>query len=122
MILNLTPYDVDDSHREAGVREPPAALRKAVRDLLAFDGVPDPDTVHWRARVLANHVCTSVRPRPEAAVIDGPSFLMAPLERELRKAGIRPVHSVVRKETEDAGPFFKTFTRYRHLGFVEGRG
>lgn len=102
MIYNLTyeKIDKDDMPRDSkGTRieivEPKSVDKIQIRRLLSFTKLPDANTLRERAVELARIAERAHSKTGKAlpvALISGPSFLISPLERELRTKDIWPVH------------------------------
>lgn len=85
-IANLTTQAPTPEQSAEGVSAPEPAVAAA----LAFDGLPNAVELRQRAVLLAD----MARARgAEAALIDGPGYLMSALERALQEAGIRAYYA-----------------------------
>ena len=125
MILNMTQHPATSDQLAAGVVDLPTPAEVAkLRELLTFDDVPTPELVRCRAAEIA-YIATNPRFREDgtrpAAMIGGALWLMAPLARELRGWGIRPLFAFSAREVVDEmlpdGSVRKTAI-FRHKGFV----
>lgn len=115
-ILNLTQHPATEEQISAGVVEP--ENKKAIQDLLTFTGIPTREEIVDRAKKLAEiaHEFGASK-----TMIGGVPYLMGPLEKELRFAGIIPVYAysdrVSIEEIIDGKVVKKSI--FKHLGFVE---
>lgn len=116
-IVNLTQHAATPDQVATSVFEP--ADKRAVQTLLTFGEVPTSETMIERARKLAD---IAKEAGAEAAMIGGAPYFMAPLEKMLVVAGIRPLYSFTRREAVDEkqpdGSVKKTQV-FRHVGWVE---
>jgi len=87
-----------------------------VSALLNFTDIPGEGDISERARALAKLANRS------RAMIGGAPYLMASLERELRRLAITPLYSFTARESVEVvqpdGSVRKTAI-FRHVGFVE---
>ncbi len=116
-IFNLTQHAATPDQVQAGVVEP--ADKPAVGKLLTFDTAPDQRELQRRAAELAAMVADAGYP---AAMIGGAPYLMAPLEKALREAGIKPVYSFSeRRSSEQTQPdgSVRKVNVFVHVGWVE---
>lgn len=132
-ILNLTQHLATAEQRDAGVVDLPPAERETLQALLTFDRLPTGEQVFGAAkdiaalaaRIIADPLdVTGKAPLPRV-MIGGAPFLMADLERALRKQGIVAVYAFsVRESVEQAQPdgSVKKTAVFRHRGFVESEG
>ena len=120
MILNLTQHSASPEQVAAGVVDLEGTELALLKTHLDFLRLTD------RADVLS--VASFITGLAEVkgathAMIGGAPFLMGPLEKELRGAGIVPLYAFsVRESVEEKtadGSIRKTAV-FRHLGFVEG--
>lgn len=122
MVLNLTQHQATSEQRAAGVFDlHPQHLAK-LRDLLTFDALPSPEDVALDAEIAADLAAdVAAVAGCRRIMIGGAPFLMATLERELRKRGLVPVYAFSRRESVEEtmpdGTVRKT-TVFRHEGFV----
>jgi len=118
-ILNLTRHPATPEQKAAGVVDFSEEGRRQFSRLLTFDELPSSDEIWQRALLIAS---SAKRDDPEAAMIGGAPFLMAPLEKALRMVGITPLYAFSRREAVEEtlpdGSVKKTQV-FRHLGFVE---
>jgi hypothetical protein len=116
-IFNLTQHAATPDQVRAGVVEP--ADKRAVSTLLTFDAAPDQGELARRASALAAMAAAAGTP---AAMIGGAPYLMAPLERALKAAGIKPVYSFSERRSEEQtqpdGSVRKVQV-FQHVGWVE---
>jgi len=116
-IFNLTQHMATAQQAAQGVVEP--ADKRAVSALLTFDTAPDQGELTRRAAELAAMAANVGYP---AAMIGGAPYLMAPLERALRAAGIKPVYSFSeRRSSEQSQPdgSVRKVNVFVHVGWVE---
>ena len=120
-ILNLTQHKASPTQADAGVVDLPASRSEELRGLLTFDVAPQPGDVCRRAKSIAR---LATRPQaggtPEAAMIGGAMWLMAPLARELRARGIKPLFSFSVRAVEEVaqGEETRKVSIFRHQEFV----
>lgn len=128
MIVNLTQHTATPEQVVQGVVDLPDEVRQALVAALTFEELPTMADVEDAADVVAELACQNGlggddgdSPWPEAAMIGGAPFLMAPLEAALRSRGIKPVYAFSRREsveiTKPDGSVVKTNV-FRHVGFV----
>ena len=116
-IYNLTQHPASAEQVSAGVVEP--ADKRAVGTVLTFDTAPDGAELARRAAEFAAMAATA---GASAAMIGGAPYFMAPLERALRAAGIKPVYSFsTRESVEQTRPdgSVQKVAVFRHTGWVE---
>ena len=116
-ILNLTQHLASGEQISAGVIEP--ADKRAVSSLLTFDTAPTGEELVRRAAELAAMAATV---GASAAMIGGAPYLMAPLEKALRGAGVTPLYSFsTRESVEQSQPdgSVRKVAFFRHTGWVE---
>lgn len=116
MILNLTQHVASPDQVEAGVAEPQD--KAAVQAALTFHGMPTREEILERCDILVG-IC-----KDEGAtevMIGGAMYLMAPLEKALRFARIKPMYAYSDRVSIDEVVDGKTVKRtvFKHLGFVE---
>jgi len=113
-MLNLTQHQATPEQMAAGVVEPED--KAAVQELLTFQNIPNSFKLESRAWELAK-----LAKGHESAMIGGAPYLMAPLEKALRKVGVIPFYSFSRRESVEEfqadGTVIKR-TAFRHVGFV----
>ncbi|MCF7936050.1 MAG: hypothetical protein K9L28_06905 [Synergistales bacterium] len=116
MIVNLTRHTATAEQTAEGVVEP--ANKALVVALLTFHRPPTAENLRMRAAELAQ--CAREQ-RADTALIGGAPYLMAPLERALRRWGVRPLYSFSRRVATEAlqedGSLQTTYT-FRHEAFV----
>lgn len=99
-IVNLTQHMGTAEQVSAGVFEP--ADKEQVKALITFTTAPSGTDMAERAEKLA-HI--ALDEGAEAAMIGGAPYLMAPIERALKAAGVRPCYSFTeRRGTETYDP------------------
>lgn len=129
MIINLTQHTATPEQVAAGVIDPPADAREAIRDLLTFHSTPSAVEISARAHDLAEIAAMtdlSITDASEfyarAAMIGGASWLMSALERELIQRCLQPLYAFsVRESKEEQQPdgSVKKVNVFKHAGFVE---
>lgn len=116
MIVNLTQHAATAEQKAAGVVEP--ADKALVQALITFDELPSAGEIRRRADELAQLAKAA---GVEVAMIGGAPFFMAPLEKSLRAAGVKPVYAFSKRESVDekqADGSVKKTQVFRHAGFV----
>lgn len=99
-IVNLTQHMATPEQLAAGVFEP--ANKERVKALITFTTAPTSAEIAERAEELAQ---IALDEGAEAAMIGGAPYFMAPVERALKAAGIRPCYSFTeRRATETVDP------------------
>jgi len=119
VIVNLTQHQPTPEQVAAGVS--PASAE--VSALLNFTDIPGEGDISERARALAKLANRSRTTCGQmSAMIGGAPYLMASLERELRRLAITPLYSFTARESVEVvqpdGSVRKTAI-FRHVGFVE---
>ena len=118
-ILNLTQHKADAAQKHEGVFEP--VNKNMVKELLTFTTIPSRDTLHRRAKALAN-VVAQFENYTGRVMIGGAPYLMPYLEDAIIDIGCTPVYAfTVRdsvEETLEDGTTIKKSV-FTHLGFVE---
>lgn len=119
MIVNLTQHQPTKEQVEAGVS--PASAEVAA--LLNFTEMPAEEDIIERAAALALAAKRAVvGGNIPQAMIGGAPYLMASLEKALRRQGIVPVYSFTARESveevQSDGSVKKTAV-FRHIGFIE---
>lgn len=123
-ILNLTQHTATPEQTEAGVIEPSAEDKQAIRGLLTFDSPPCREAMRGRAERLALIAKKYARGKHPVtlAMIGGAPFFMAHLEQAILDYGMRPVYAFSRREvietTQEDGSVAKRAV-FRHAGWVE---
>jgi len=115
-IINLTQHPATQDQIKAGVVEP--ANKKEVQNLLTFNQIPNRDEIIARAEALADIALASGYKK---ALIGGAPYLMAPLERALKKRGIEPLYAFsIREVVEQTLPdgSTKKISIFKHAGFI----
>ena len=126
-IVNLTQHPATAEQKAAGVADLPAEQRAELQQLLTFDAPPTAEDISARAHDIAELACYNGLAehdsiQPDAAMIGGALWLMAPLAEELRARGVKPVFAFTRREAEEqpqADGSVKKVAVFRHAGFVE---
>ncbi len=116
MILNLTQHPATPEQVAAGVVDLPAEQRAELCDLLTFEALPTRADIEGRAGAIANLVRSG-----DLAMIGGAPWLMAPLERQLVLAGVRPMYAFSTRESVEqtgADGSVKKVSVFRHAGFI----
>lgn len=116
-ILNLTQHAATPDQVSAGVVEP--SDKKAVGSLLTFHSAPDKGELSRRSDSLT---AMAVNAGVTTAMIGGAPYLMAPLEKALKAAGIMPVYSFSeRRSSEQTQPdgSVQKVNIFVHTGWVE---
>lgn len=127
-ILNLTMHPSSVEQLSDGVVDlPPKQLAK-LKELLIFKELPSVDAVQERAEKIVNLAIDNQiagedreSPFPDAAMIGGAPYLMAPLHQELDKATIEPLYAFsVRESIEKTLPDGRVYKTniFTHKGFV----
>lgn len=99
-ILNLTQHMATAEQGAAGVFEP--ADKEMVKALITFTTAPSGAEMTERAEALAR---IAFNAGAEAAMVGGAPYFMAPVERALKSAGVRPCYSFTeRRATETVDP------------------
>jgi hypothetical protein len=111
VILNLTQRKATSEQVKAGVVDMPAADHSTIRALLTFETMPTPAEIDSRAAVIAfvafyviNHGFEGEK--LSQVLIDGPSWLIPALIRDLKRGGMEPVfayHNQKGKKAKRAG-------------------
>jgi hypothetical protein len=129
-ILNLTQHPATPEQKAQGVEDLPALEREQLIRLLTFETIPSSGELKERAEAIACLCyqrdewarCEEEYARCDAAMIGGAPYLMAPLERALLAAGIKPLYAFSQRVSEEKvnpdGSVIKTQV-FKHLGFVE---
>lgn len=119
-IINLTQHPSTPEQRAAGVFDMEGDKLAKLKRYLTFDNPPSENEIYSRAATIAL-LAVGNKPCPDAAMIGGALWLMAPLARELRVQGITPLFAFSVRETEEQvqpdGSVRKTAV-FRHAGFV----
>jgi len=139
IILNLTQHSPAPEQVKAGVVEPSPELKLRIQKLLTFEELPTYEEVKLRARKLVEVVddylddlekrgIITTSPEGEAdyevygVMIGGAPYLMAPLEEELKKAGLKPLYAFSKRTVEEVlrpdGTVEKKAV-FKHVGFIE---
>lgn len=122
-ILNLTQHALTPEQIEAGVCEPTPEDKEFIKKLLTFNKsvIGNKKLIENRAYALVDVVNKNYADVWKV-LIGGAPFLMAPLERALKKCGYTPVYSftdrVSVETTQPDGSVVKTAI-FKHLGFIE---
>ena len=134
MILNLTQHAATSDQIDAGVRDLQGPAKAALVEAMTFQDLPSTEEIRERARAISGIAREALdalqegceaqgEPRPArlTAMIGGAPYLMGPLERALRAAGVDPVYAFSRRETvEEQQPdgTVKKVAIFRHAGWV----
>lgn len=103
MIINLTALPTTPAQIQAGVIEPTPADKLMLQQALTFERLPD----HWALRERAETLAMYARQAGyKSALIDGPSFFIAYLERALWDLSVRPLHAFEKGSAEFFGTEF----------------
>ena len=118
-MINLTKRSTTKAQAANGVVEPDD--KAAVQAALTFGLLPNAGELTRRANILA-----AIAAKCTQAMIDGPAYLMAPLEAALKASGIIPLYAFSGYESEEAihmhtGEVTMIQT-YKHIGFIIGQG
>lgn len=125
MIINLTQHTATPD--QTGVVDLRGDELFALRDALTFDALPTAEEIHRRAEYIAdlavhNGLGEEDDPFPDAAMIGGAPYLMAPLTDALRARGITPLFAFTAREVEEQpqpdGSVRKVAV-FRHRGWIE---
>lgn len=119
-IVNLTQHPATPEQKGAGVFDLDSGRYATLKRALDFSSVPTEALILIRASAIAT-IAANLQPRPDAAMIGGALWLMAPLARELRERGIQPLFAFsVRKVEEEVQPdgSIKKVAIFRHECFV----
>ena len=120
-ILNLTQHTGTPDQAGAGLQEPSPEQKKEILSLITFNEISDCSrkSILARANRLAQIALAS---GCSSAMIGGASYLQGTLEKELRFAGIVPVHAFTKRvgveEPTPEGGVKKTFV-FQFEGWVE---
>ncbi len=95
-ILNLTQHPRTADQED--VVEPGRGDKRDIQELLTFTDPPSRAEIICRAKALANIARATGY---SYAMIGGAPYLMGPLERALRAAGIVPYYAFTRRESRD---------------------
>lgn len=117
MILNLTQHIASPDQIEAGVIEPNDKLK--VQMTLTFETIPTREEILERCDAL---VAIAQANGASEVMIGGAPYLMAPLEKALRFARIKPVYSYTDRVSVDIlqeDGSTKVEKVFKHLGWVE---
>jgi hypothetical protein len=118
-ILNLTQHKATKEQVAGGLVEPSEETKRMVQELLTFTFPPSKQTILISAKLLTQIAKES---GCEYALIGGASYLMAPLEKELRFARLIPVYSFTERASEEKlvdGKVIKT-NSFVHIQWIEG--
>lgn len=118
-ILNLTQHPASAEQIAAGVEDVDPRERDYLTTLLTVDALPDRAELQDRAEHLAE---LALMYDPGAVMIGGAPFLMAPLEKALRRQGLTVLYAFSRREcAEEKQPdgSVRKVQVFKHLGFVE---
>lgn len=115
-IVNLTQHPASPDQILKGVADLSGFALAELKSLLTFDALPKRgEAVDRAARIAALAAASGAN----SAMIGGALWLMAPLEKELLKVGLKPVYAFSRRESiEDPATGVKR-SIFKHIGFVE---
>lgn len=122
-ILNLTQHNATAEQLAEGVCEPTPADKETIKSLLTFDKnvLEHKKLIDDRASALVELINKNYEDVWKV-LIGGAPFLMAPLERALKRHGYTPVYSFTDRVTVETaqpdGTVIKTAV-FKHLGFIE---
>ena len=119
MIINFTQHAATDEQKAAGVVDLEGAAAAELRRLLTFDSLPTRAEIRERSLDLTDLAAVS---GGGAVMIGGAPFLMGPLEKALKDAGLKVVYAFSRRESEDQHQpdgSVKKVAVFRHAGFIE---
>ncbi len=117
-ILNLTQHIATPDQISAGVVDPSPTDKALIQSALTFDTLPDSMILRTRAETLAMYVSGAGH---KSAMIGGAPYFMAPLEKALINAGVRPLYAFSVRETEEQTQpdgSVKKVAIFRHAGFI----
>lgn len=118
IITNLTRYKATPEQIKSGVRDiKNMDARGRLIMHLTFTNLPTPEEIRDRA------YCISLLAYSDYAMIDGASYLMPALEKELIRRDVIPLYPVLKRviklDVDESGKEIRTIT-FKHLGFVKG--
>lgn len=124
MIINLTQHPATADQLAAGVADLPADQRAILAKALTFESLPTRGEIVAAAGIIAG-LAASAGPAPhilpDAAMIGGAMWLMAPLAAAVEARGIEALFAFSQRESVDElqadGSVRKTAI-FRHVGFV----
>lgn len=120
-IINLTQHASTPDQRAAGVFDLDEVDKERLVELLTFTSLEDCDAHEIKSRAT-QIVALALKHKPDAAMIGGALWLIAPLAKALRKHGIKPLFAFSKREsvetTDDDGNVVKKSV-FKHRGFVE---
>ena len=118
-IINLTQVEPTPEQYAEGVFNLDPEYREWLKMYLTVRHPPTKQGVRARAKAIADLASNSCA---DTALIDGPAYLMAPLEAELKERRIQPLYSFVgERSVESTAPETGEVTHttvIKHLGFV----
>lgn len=119
MIVNLTQHNPTPEQVEDGVYDLNSGDRSVLVSTLTFRNIPPAMAIAKRAETIAELAADI---KAESAMIGGAPYLMAPLARELRARGIKPVFAFSQRksvELQQEDGSVKKIQVFEHMGFVE---
>lgn len=124
-VLNLTQHPATTEQLADGVFDLHPQHQTKLKQLLTFDDLPTAEEVAVDAEAAADLAAdVAAVSGCRLVMIGGAPFMMAPLERELKKRGLVPVYAFSRRESVEErlpdGSVRKTAV-FRHEGFVAAR-
>ena len=124
MIVNLTQHAASIDQIAAGVVDLPADQRAILTKALTFESLPTRGEIVAAAEVVAG-LAASAGPAPhilpDAAMIGGAMWLMAPLAAAIESRGIESLFAFSQRESvEESQPdgSVRKIAVFRHVGFV----
>ena len=124
MIVNLTQHAASIDQIAAGVLDLPADQRAILTKALTFESLPTRGEIVAAAEVIAG-LAASAGPAPhilpDAAMIGGAMWLMAPLAAAIESRGIESLFAFSQRESvEESQPdgSVRKIAVFRHVGFV----
>ena len=124
MIVNLTQHAASIDQIAAGVVDLPADQRAILTKALTFESLPTRGEIVAAAEVIAG-LAASAGPAPhilpDAAMIGGAMWLMAPLAAAIESRGIESLFAFSQRESvEESQPdgSVRKTAIFRHVGFV----
>lgn len=118
-ILNLTSHTPTPEQIAKGVVQPREEIFSCHKDMLTFETIPSEKILRLTALVMAEHAKAEGF---KYAMIDGPSYLIPHLVKELKEMGVTPLFSSTEKvsieEPQLDGSVQKTDI-FKHVKFTE---
>lgn len=124
MVVNLTLHPATADQLAAGVADLPADQRAILAKALTFESLPTRGEIMAAAEVVAE-LAASAGPAPhilpDAAMIGGAMWLMAPLAAAVEARGIEALFAFSQRESAEeiqADGSVRKIAVFRHVGFV----